>query len=134
MPATKEERLKNNFHYQEVDVYHKIQNFIRNYIKYSSTIPKCILEVNQHIHGELFSLSRYIFRAANEDKENIKEKIDFLNQAVISISELYNGFKYLISSKAIPSKKWINLSSGLMNIYEDIIKWLNSLDKMLEEE
>ena len=134
MSATKEERLKNNFHYQEVDVYHKIQNFIKKYIEYSYTIPKCILEVNQHIHGELFLLSRYVFRAANEEKTNIKEKINFLELAIVSISELYNGFKYLISSKAIPSKKWENMSSELMDIRESIIKWLNSLDKMLKEE
>lgn len=105
------------------------------YINRSETVPKCLLEVNQHIHGQLFHLSRYTFKAANEPKDNLKAKIEYLTNALESILEIYNGYKYLLNSKAMSIKGWGSLSDKLYEIREDIEKWQNTLSvKLMKSE
>jgi len=129
--SEREKQKKHDIKFREVDVYHKIQNFSKEYVTFSESIPTVLCKVNQDLHFNICMLSLDVFKAANEPMTNLESKIKYLSSAEMNIKVIYSEIQYLITTKGISPKKWDYLSSKLMDIFEDVQKWKEMIFKRL---
>jgi len=113
--------LKLNKEQQFVEVYHVTMQCAEQFMRLSINIPKQLLKVVQNIHGEFDNVTLYIYHAANT--YNIKEKLDYLNLAIISIEDIYHSLDYIVRVKGLSIGATNTIITILKKALEQINYW-----------
>jgi len=105
---------------QFVEVYHALSAAAEAYGLLSGNIPRVLLEVNQHIHGQFDRGLYYIFKASTN--KEYEDKIKNLERAAEEIYYQYTSLEYLVKQKALTVGAANTVIDNLTTAYQQLNK------------
>lgn len=111
------------------EVYHLIMKSAECFCRLSPSIPKALLEVQQHIHGSLDESAYNVFKASNTYDNAMKLK--HLEVAQEGIFYLYNRIEYLVKARGLTIGQANEFILCLRECHNQLGRWITSARRTL---
>lgn len=118
---------------KEVKLSHEINNAVNAFMVLSPNIPKAHLAEIQEMHENLFKLDYCVYMAGNKQKDKLKEKLEYLTEAITHLLYCYRLLMYFVKTRCLSVGAANTVIDSLYESKDQIEKWIGYLEKKIDE-
>jgi len=123
------EKPRPNF--QLVKLHHTIKKAEACFSLYSPHIPRALIEIQQHIHGQLDQALYYADKAANEPLADVSKKVLYIDFCTNELMFVFSRLESLVINKGLTPGSAGEVSKIIKEAVNQCDAWKN---KMLKSE